>query len=362
MNRASGLIVLLAALLPSSAFAEARSDPQPPAQAPEPPPKKPFYLITDYLPPAIYDGDEITACFRVENTTGADADLELLVLIKDSDGRELSRKSLPVKATARQFATCQTALDSRAGASLSFTLNKSGNEVASAKAMLIRDETPWPQTRVRLGRLETDPSGEAIIPVVRKRIKNEERAYSPLRWLLNEDAAESQQKSAGALAFVPGRWRMSEGKSASYVALGPYAADGCPPILRAVDQILKRVAKGDAQRLVILLPPEDLDVASDPRIYRTVLDALLAHLKTLKVEKVTLVPPLHYGSGENHRQMLWKSVHEQASAYEVESVDATEQLDEMLWRADPEVKGGYGVRPNSGGLKKIEQALANLLP
>ena len=30
--------------------------------------KKPFYLITDYLPQAIYAGDTLTACFRVENT------------------------------------------------------------------------------------------------------------------------------------------------------------------------------------------------------------------------------------------------------------------------------------------------------
>lgn len=113
--------------------------------------------------------------------------------------------------------------------------------------------------------------------------------------------------------------------------------------------------------LLIFLPPEDLDVATAPRLYRIMLEALLARLMHAGAKQITLIPPLRFGTPAEQRQALWQVVYDAAATYEVQALDLNNCLQESFWRADPAEEGVYGARPNAEGLKKIEQGLAKLL-
>ena len=332
-----------------------------------PAPRPAFFLITDYLPIAIYDGDALSACFRIENTTDKEAALEMAVTACDDAGVEISRRVEKVKAPARGFGSFEHTLESRRAGVVKFLLQDATGPLAQCAMRVLREHKTWPETRVRNGRLET-AEGEILLPVVRKQLRTENRAYTPLSWLLGRDEPAPGAKLQDGMACLPACWQLAKDRPAGeFVALGPYGRDGCMPLLRALADVLsglRRPARGEsgaAARVAIFLPPEDLDVGSDPRTYRIVLDALAAHLKNAGAQRVVLVPPLHYGAPEKHRLALWREVHECAAAYSLQSVDPAEHLNESLWRADPDKAGVYGIRPNEAGIKKIEQALRDWL-
>lgn len=106
---------------------------------------------------------------------------------------------------------------------------------------------------------------------------------------------------------------------------------------------------------MIILPPEDLDLSTDPCVYRQMIDALPAHLARHRVKQITLIPPLRFGTNDKLRQALWRSVRDAAATYKVSFVAPPPTcLDEKLWRLDPKTKNIYGLSPNAEGLKEIE--------
>lgn len=334
--------------------------------------KPSFYLITDYLPAAVYDGDSLTACFRVENMTGAETTLEFQQNALDENGKVLHEQTESVKIPATGFAQIQKTQDSNHCGKIQYTLRKGQEAVASAAVRLLRTESAWPAAKFRDGRLEATDNGDVLVALVRKRLKVQNRAFAPLRWMTG--SAQPAQAAAGQkLTCIPGRWQLNPAKfKQDVLTLGPYAANGAAPLLAAVDQILNKVSALHATpagsgsptgpRVVLCLPPEDLDVATDPRVYRTVLEVLLARLENAGIKQVVMVPPLHFGANETYSQALWHEVHEAAATYQVRSVDPSEYLDEKLWRVDPAEAGVYGLRPNAAGLEKLEQGVADLLP
>ncbi|MCZ7644076.1 MAG: hypothetical protein M5U26_02160 [Planctomycetota bacterium] len=104
---------------------------------------------------------------------------------------------------------------------------------------------------------------------------------------------------------------------------------------------------------MVLLPPEDLEVATDPRVYRIVVEALLGRLRAGGVREVALAPPCFYGRPKRQQQRLWDEVREAAKLSEATALDVSDWLDESRWRVDPEQEGVYGRAPNALGLKKI---------
>jgi hypothetical protein len=358
-RRPGFLLLLAAAIAPSVMSGES----QPPAQK-----KAPFYLIADYLSPAVYEGDSLTACFRIENTTGIDSILSLAVVVLDEAGKELSRKAESIKATAKEFASCQRDVGTSQGAKVRYVLLDGSETVATLTARLVRDADPWPATLVRNARLETAQGGEVVVPVVRKRLKVENRAFVPLKWIVDGGSGAKPAIKGKAASFAPARWQLGKPASGPEIgALGPYVRDGAVPVLRTVDQVLAKCGPSPAaaapiERAVIFLPPEDLELATDPRVYRLALDCLLAHLKRSGTRQLTLVPPLLYGSPEKHCLLLWQAVREAAAAYAVDALEPAAFLDEKLWRVDPQTASAYGASPNAEGTKKIEQALNDLLP
>src|SRR5882724_6140306 len=109
--------LLLIALAAHAARAEETAPPAP-QSAPAPQSgtattKEPFYLITDYLPQAIYDADSVTGCFRVENTTGKEDSLDLAIKVTDDAGGTVEDVTKAVLAPISGFGQCQHTQDIR---------------------------------------------------------------------------------------------------------------------------------------------------------------------------------------------------------------------------------------------------------
>ena len=326
--------------------------------------KKSLYLITDYLPAAIYEGDALTACFRVENTENADTSVEIIATTYDATDKSLAERKESVKGPAHSFAQCQISVDSKAGTHIRFVMKREQKVEGQTAIRMLRDDEVWPLVSNRNGHLET-VDGQVLIPVVRKRLKTQDRAFVPIKWLIGH-AAPIQKLVGKTVVFAPARWNLTS--RPELMNLGPYLPNGTTPLCRALDQILMTASISSGKKeecikcIIIFLPPEDLEVATDPHTYRIVLDALLAHLGSLAIKQIVLIPPFHFGVNERHRDMLWTEIKEASACYNASSLDPSDYLGEALWRADPEQPDVYGISPNSEGRKKIEQGLVDLLP
>ena len=370
--RTTATLILIAV----SAFglhAEEGAQSGPPSSAPaKETTKEPFYLITDYLPQAIYDADSVTGCFRVENTTGKDDTLDLTIKVTDDAGGTADEVTKPLLAPVSGFGQCQHTQDIRKAASIRFVLKKGTAKYGEVNVRLIRDGMAWPETKIVNGRLVAKDNGDVIVPVVHRLLKVQNRAFAPIKWIVGDAPQQPKSKGDSAVVFIPGRWPLNVAahtqEKQKWVALGPYPADGSMPALRAFDQIVRELTPKDGgtlanpPRVAICLPAEDLGVASDPRVYRMVVDAIQARLVAMGIKQIILVPPFQFGTPEKYWQRMNLEVQESASVYGMQAVDPGEFLNEKLWRVDPEVEGAYGASPNPAGMKKIEQGLADLLP
>ena len=382
------ILTMLAGALIAAPLCRAE-EPSTPNSGPQsqPAPKDPFYLITDYLPLAIYDADSVTGCFRVENTTGKEATLDLVVKTEDASGKTLEEITKPVAAPISGFGQCQYTQEARTPAAVVFTLRKGAEKIGEARVRLVRDADAWPETKIVNGRLVAKDNGDVVVPVIHRLLKTHDRAFVPLKWFLGDGGPAKQSKGEAAVAFIPGRWPLdiaahNQGGNGAqsnqkWIALGPFPPDGSTPALRVFDQIVRALKPagpaGPANpaapaaaplpaRVAVCLPPDDLSVATDPRVYRIVVDGILARLQQLGIKQVIVVPPFQFGTPEKYWQRINSEVQEAAAVYGAQAVDPADFLNEKLWRVDPEVEGAYGASPNAEGLKKIEQGLADLLP
>ena len=147
-------------------------------------------------------------------------------------------------------------------------------------------------------------------------------------------------------------------------SLSPWALDGSVPVASTLNQImseLRNVTTGEYKRGGLVLPPDDLDVATDPRTYRVVLDTLFARLAKADIGRVTVIAPYKHGCNDAHRKALWRELHESATINAVRVLDPLDWMSEAVWRADPNTPGVYARHPNAAGRKMIEQALADLI-
>jgi hypothetical protein len=366
MTRKSTWILQILALFSLSVLPTKAEDAPTAAETPTPPS---FNRIVEYTPTAVYVGDSITCCFRVENATTATAELELLTQTFDADGKELRSQLKNLNLAAQKTKSIQIDLDSESGKKILFTLRRKNETemIEQTRMCLVRDNEVWPDTAVRNTRMETHRDAEIIVLLVKKRRRVEDRSYAPLKWLVASTTGTTSGVSEGSgVAYVPNRWEIE--KSARRQIIPSYKNNGVSPILMATDAILKSLQKikSDTQtvpeRIVVALPPEDLDVGTDPQVYKLVLETLLSQMHLLGVKEIVLIPPVQFGAAEQPLRSLWKVVHETARLYHCQSVDVTEYMKEQGWRIDAASKGVYGLKPNAEGLKKFEQGLTNLLP
>jgi hypothetical protein len=379
---AAGLYVLLACavLLCSRARPEEpRPTPSPPATASgadkdAPKAQGSFYLLTDYIPPALYEGEPLTACLRVENLTGKPEELELRAEMRDAAGQVMRVERSKVFSPASGFAPHQGDYDLAGVRSVRFVLGTPVGEAGGPEVRVLREDEPWPATRTFRSQLLEAASSAVLLPTVRRRLKTENRSWASVRWMLGRPEQAVGEPAKTGWLFLPGAWDSGRGEAApalvpdklraakAWTRLGPYPLEGVAPILRVVGDVLNGLPQPAPEAVVLLLPPEDLEAATAPRLYGLAVELLLVRLVAAGARQVTLAPPFGYGRPEGRQKALWDAVLEATQAHPARGVSVTEFLDESLWRLDPQVGGVYGQRPNAAGQKKIAQALANLLP
>lgn len=319
------------------------------------------YLILDYLPPAIYEGDALSVCFRVESAGLSSAALELRGRAFDAAGKELKTISKKVQPAPGEFASATLDFETETAARITVELLEGTVATAAFAAVLQREDAPWPETRAAQGRLVLASNGDTLVPLVRKKRAVEERAFAPLDWVLGRGAQSAPARDGKTLLFAPAKWAL---KLESIAPLGPFSASDGTPMLRAMDAILSACRQQGAakiSRVVILLPPEDLELGTDSRTYHLVLNALLARLHKAGVAQTLLFAPFKFGCNEAHRGALWKEAHASAALYAAHIDDPADWMAPAAWLADPNAPGAFAPQPNAAGRKMIEQALSDLI-
>lgn len=323
------------------------------------PPKADVYLIADYAPAAVYEGDQIFVNVRVQNTSAHEIKATLFLKEeshKDETGAAketaatLKEATVPPQSSrAVQFSIRQDM------AEFSLSLKEGQKELAALKARVLDDAQKWPKTVVRNGVLETE-SGERVIFRTQRRDKKIDRAFLPMKWLLGSDEKEKGKAAAPRIAqFIP------PGYSAQpATVLGPYQLDGLPPIVHATRQILDTIK--DEKICILVLPPEDIEAATDPRVLRIMLEVLLVRLKQAGVESVVVVPPFKFGANETLLKNVWKETNDVCAAHQAKWVDPAEFNAEEFWRLDPKSPGVYGARPNADGRARLDSVIKTLVP
>lgn len=305
--------------------------------------ESPLHLIVDHLPVAVYAGDEIVINLRVENTTKQESKVELVLTeTARADGASNAR-SQSLKCAPSTFTSASFSIASQNVTSFLVEL-KQGETREVMKCDVLHDDEPFPKALIQGGVLAKENArDERVIWTPTRREKKVDRAFLPMKWLLGKPDSV-QGRNAGALALVPGGYGSAEG-------LGPYKLDGAPPLLHAALTLLSRT--DGVKHAVFGMPPEDLDAATDPRLFRIILDGTLQRLKAEGVEQRVVIPPFRYGASEARMKVLWKETVEACSAYQTTYADPTEMLNEIYWRADASQTGVYAGRPNAEGRKKM---------
>ena len=340
--------------------------------------KAPFYVLVDFVSATLYEGEPLTACLRVENLTSAEAECEVRAEVLGAEAKVLRADTVKLKAAAGGFGSYQKDHDLSGARTVRLTVKTPLGELPGAEVQIARESDPWPETKAFAGRLTVAATGAALVPVVRRRAKQEDRTWAPIRWALGLKDQEASAPVKSALLLFPGAWSTAEvegtvrpppalvpektASSGAWVRLGPYALEGVAPVLLAAGDILRAIPKPAPDRVVILLPPEDVDGATDPRLYRIMLECLLSRLAAGGVKQTVLWPPFRFGVPERRQKLLWEAAHDVAQAYGVRAVAVGEFLAEGLWRLDANTPGVYGKQPNAEGQKKIGQTLSDLLP
>ncbi|MCW8132974.1 MAG: hypothetical protein KIS92_21685 [Planctomycetota bacterium] len=335
--------------------------------------RKPFYLIVDYLPAALYTGERFTACLRAENATSAAAEVTVRAETFDATGKRIAANDEKLAAPAGGFGEYKKEFDLKGVARLAFTLVTPQGEVPGPAVALVREADPWPAAALVEGRL-TDKNAVQI-PIVERAEKEVDRTFAPIVWALGLKDQDAKTPVTRVLLALPGAWgkpaadgvdfgAIAPAKAKAIAPLGPYEPSGCPPMLRAFNEVLRAVAaqKEAPERVVIVLPPEDLEVATGPRVYRIVLDGLLARLKRAGVRQAILAAPCKFGVPEAQARALAEEVRQAARGGEARTLELADELGEAAWRLEPGKPGVYGRRPNEEGQKRIAQKLEDLLP
>jgi len=360
--------IAMVVLFLSTAFAaEARKGVQPAST------RAPFYLLVDHLSPVLYEGEPMTACFRVENTTDKEAKVELCATVFGKDGKKSDEDRRKLVVEAKGQLSCRFDLTMESAGSVGFKMTTPQGTVPGPKVRAVRDRDAWPQAGAVAGRLTDRTSGDVIVPIVARREHKEERSFSSLRWLVTEDGT-GKARPQNAFLFLPAEWLGKKFERAAecvpekllaakaWKSYGPCPLKGVPPVLLAVSECARKLPQPAPGRVVVWMPMGDLQTSVDPRLYRISVEVLLSRFEAAGVKDVVIAAPMLYGSPEALNRMLGEAIKKALDGRPGRMLDAEPFLEDAFWRLDAGTPGVFGRTPNADGRKKIRQALADLIP
>lgn len=321
-------------------------------------------MIVDYLPLAVWDGEPVSLCLRLENTRKEPASVTLTVNVLDSGDGSLKEVSEKIELPAGGLVPWRRDFQSPGAEKIKATL-KSPDGETTLNVKFIREKTPWPSdAQFKGGRWSNQSALEHYVLVTHRRLKEGQRAFALVQWLKGDQEEKDAEKNLKTMLCVPGSWFGAKDLEGSTIApLGPYrdvggVKPGVPPLLMAASDLLAQVkaAQSNAERLVILMPSEDLEFATDQRLYRIVTQSLMGRLVETGVKKIVLIPPFKHGASLPQTETFQLAVRESTEGYPVKIVDLGEGANSKYWQLSPNV---YGNQPNDEGRAWIVQKLLN---
>jgi len=327
-------------------------------------------LMVDYLPQALFEGEPLTLCLRGENTNDQAAAAEVSFSVIGADGKALREGAENLALAGQGFAPWRKDFELAGVRNLRASLKRDGKEYAALRVRVLHDSDAWPKTEVRGGRLVEAETGDLLTVATRRRLAADNRTWAPIRWASGD---EHPLKDAGPAAlFLPGAWAKEVDGKLDFEALapqggpapqplGPYVLRGVAPVLLAAGDVLRALPEAAPERVVVWLPPEDLEAATDARLYQVALECLLTRLEERGVKHAVILAPVKFGTPAPRQEKLLGAVREAAKAHNAYLAGGSEALEESLWRLDPKTPNVYGPRPNVDGRKWIAQKLAVLV-
>lgn len=300
MRRAPALLLaaLLAAAPAALAAGEKRADE-----------RGKLSLIVDYLPAFMYRGEKLAYSFRVERHPKLREKLAFEVSwhFKANEKGKALKPGSAKGVTEKHFTIVRGFLRVPKGARIFRYQLKSGDEVlASGQARLVGEDEPWPKGASAAWN-GIVAGGSRIILTLEERVARVDNKWKPIRWIWEKgrSRAESVVLAGPRLAAAGGKsYQDLLAGSATRLKIvelaplaggkGPLRAAPAQGIYRLVELVESRVlpASRGADLVVLVTPPEDPEMATEPRRYRQGLDWILSRLKRAKAERVALVPPL----------------------------------------------------------------------
>jgi hypothetical protein len=334
-------------------------------------------LILDYLPAFMYTGEKLAYSFRVAKRRGVEEGIAFEVSWffskTEKTDKQLSPGTTKGDAT-RDFTVVRGFLKVPKGAKyLHFKLTSGGKNLGAGMARLVDENDKWPKgSRASWGRL-VDAKGLPLILTLAERTPRVDNRWKPIKWLWEKG------RSSASNVVIAGP-RLAKRKKKSYqdllagsakklkikeLAEGSAGRRSAPAhgIYRLVELVESKVipAAKAADLVVLVTPPEDPEMATEPRRYRQGLDWILSRLKRAGVGRVAIVPPLTRKIRAKqlaaYQEICRKAAAVYAKKVGARCLDVKVLKDIEYWRPPGALGKVTGKYPNDNGQKKLAELI-----
>ncbi len=335
-------------------------------------------LILDYLPAFMYTGEKLAYSFRVAKRRGVEESIAFKVSWFFSQTEKTEKQLAPGVTEGdanRNFSVVRGFLKVPPGAKyLHFKLTSGGKNLGAGMARLVDESEEWPKgSRASWGRM-VDAKGLPLILTLAERTPRVDDRWKPIKWLWEKGRSSASnviiagprlasRRNKSYQDLLAGSTEKLKIKELADVSAADQRANPAHGIYRLVELVESEVipAAKTADLVVLVTPPEDPELATEPRRYRQGLDWLLSRLKRAGSRRVAIVPPLTRKVRARqlaaYEQICRKSAAVYAKKVGARCVDVRQLKDIEYWRppgALGEVTGKY---PNESGQKKLAELI-----
>jgi hypothetical protein len=347
--------------------------------APQPGPKGPkLCLVLDYLPSFMYTGEKLAYSFRVARRRGLKESVAFEVswhFSEKKNGKRLSPGATKGDAE-KDFTIVRGFLKVPKGAKyLHFKLNSGEKCLGAGSARLIDEDEKWPKgSRASWERL-VDSEGAPLILTLEERTAKVDDRWKPIRWIWEKGRSSADKVIIAGPRLAPKGVRSYQdllAGSAERLKIetlpqpagkGQRKAAPAHGIYRLVEMVESKVvpAAGDMDLVVLVTPPQDPEMATEPRRYRQGIDWILSRLKLAGAGRVAVVPPLTRKVPAKQLS-AYAAICRKASAVYAKKVGArcvsTERFADIeYWRPKGALGKVSGRYPNADGQKLLAELI-----
>ncbi|MHC4914283.1 MAG: hypothetical protein ACYTGB_02235 [Planctomycetota bacterium] len=335
-------------------------------------------LIVDHLPPLMYTEERLSFSFRVERRQGLVEKIPFTVswhFSRKDGGGKLAAGSAD-RRTEERFTIVRGSVRVPKGARhFHYTLSSGGQTLAASTAVLLGEKDPWPKGAAA-GWDGIAVKGRPVILTLEERVARVDDRWKPIKWIWEKGRANADSVVvAGPPLCPPGvkgyRELLGEGNARIRFLEVPAApaeneAGGrlAQGIYRLIETVERGVVRGGGPRpdlVVLVVPPDDPETATNHRLYRQGLDWVLARLWGAGIRRVGIVPPLTRKVPARQLETYAQACRESSRIYEQKCgsrfIDPAALLADEYWRPEGALGKVTASRPNARGQQKLAEII-----